>query len=377
MKVLVLGAAGKAGRAVVLSLSGISGIERIFLADNQAEALTKLASDLGHLPVSTRFLDADNDRSLSERMTEADLVIGCLGPFHLYEGRIVEAAIATRRDYISMCDDPVALREALSQSADAESNGVRVLSGCGLAPGLSNLLACRACSRLDRVDSLGIAWYLEMGDGLGTATVEHFLHSFSGKSACHHEGGREAKSRAGSWEEYVEFPPPVGWQVVGFLGHPEPVTLPYAVGGVSSAYFKAGVGNRRRNLALQSLAWLGEEGMAEPWVTALHAAAGGIVRRGGGRCLSALRVTAKGWRMEVEKSVVRAVVGDYYRVSSQVLVAAVEDWMKSRWPAGVHTPERILDNRDFFARLHSRGVRFLVGEERSDGNGMDARPVLA
>ncbi len=376
MKVLVLGAAGRAGRAVALSLSGMGGIERIFLADNQAEALTKLASDLGHLPVSPRFLDADNSRSLSERMAEADLVLGCLGPFHLYEGRIVEAAIAARRDYISLCDDAEALQEALSQSADAERNGVRVLSGCGLTPGLSNLLACRAGSRLDRVDSLGIAWYLEMGGGLGAATVEHLLHSFSGKSASR-EGGRETKSRAGSWEEYLEFPPPVGWRVVGFLGHPEPITLPYAMGGVSDAWFKAGVGDRGKNLALQSLAWLGEGEVAEPWATAIRVAAGGIARRGGGKCLSALRVTARGRREEVKESVVRAVVGDYYRISSQVLAAAVEDWMKRDWPAGVHPPEMILDNRAFFARLHSRGVRFLVGEERSDGDGMDARSVLA
>src|SRR4030042_1118759 len=161
MKVLVRGAAGRAGRGVALSLSGMGGIERIFLADNQAEALTKLASDLGPPPVSPRFLDADNSRSLSERMAEADLVLGCLGPFHLYEGRIVEAAIAARRDYISLCDDAEALQEALSQSADAERNGVRVLSGCGLTPGLSNLLACRAGSGLGRGDCLGEAWCLE------------------------------------------------------------------------------------------------------------------------------------------------------------------------------------------------------------------------
>jgi hypothetical protein len=365
MKILILGAAGRAGRATISCLKTLKGIERIFLADHNAEALTKLCNDLGHLPSSPRFLDAESERSLSERMAEADLVLGCLGPFHRYEGRIAKAAISAGRDYISLCDDPGAAEEAFSLDADARAKGVRALCGCGLTPGLSNLMSCRAASHLDRVDALELAWYLEAGPNIGMATLEHLLQAFGGKAACH-KGGRERKVRAGSWEELVEFPPPLGWQAVYFLGHPEPATLPGAIGGVLDVWFKGGVGSRGRSLALQSLAWMEEGGKTDLWHTALRAAAGSIARRGEGSCLSALRVTAGGERGGAAGKTVLAVVGDYYRISGLVMAAAVDQWAGGGWPTGVYPPERVLGNRAFFAWLRRNGMRFLVGEDRPD-----------
>ncbi len=82
MKILVLGAAGKAAGAVISSLRLLPALERIYLADHNAEALCRQSADLAHLPVSMRYLEAGDEGSLMSRMEEADLVLGCLGPFH-------------------------------------------------------------------------------------------------------------------------------------------------------------------------------------------------------------------------------------------------------------------------------------------------------
>lgn len=362
MKVLVLGAAGRAARAVISSLRHLGGMERIFLADRNAEALCKMAADLRHLDVSPRYLDAESDRSLYERMAEAELVIGCLGPFHRYETRIVHAAIRAGRDYISLCDDPGALREVVELDGEAKRMGVRVLCGGGLTPGLSNLLACRACAKLDGVEALEIAWFLSLGSNLGMATLEHLLRAFNGKAPVCRDG-RPASARAASWEETVEFPPPVGWQEISYLGHPEPVTLPGSLAGVRDIEFKAGVGGKGRNLALQSLAWLSEGDMAELWLAALRTAAAGIMRRGEGPCLSSLRVTARGRRDGAPCTRILCASGDYYRLSGLVAAAAVENMLETGWDAGVYAPEDILDRPSVFARLARAGVRILVGGE--------------
>jgi hypothetical protein len=325
--------------------------------------LCRKSADFARLAVSPRYLDAENDSSLVERMKEADLVLGCLGPFHLHERRIVEAAIAAGCDYISLCDDPGSLEEVLALDAEAARRGVRVLSGCGLTPGLSDLLACRASSRLDRIDSIELAWFLELGPGLGMATVEHLLWSFAGKAPVRQEGNR-SRARAGSWEEIVEFPPPVGKQVVSYLCHPEPITLPGAIAGVGDIWFKAGVGSRGKGLAMHTLAHLGEGEKTELWQTAVRMAAVGIVRRGEGSCSTALRVTASGIGEGGLRRRALGVVGDYYRISGLVMAASVQVLAKGAWDPGVHTAEKVLDDPAVFTWLRRAGLRILVGEDR-------------
>ena len=362
MKVLVLGAVGRAARAVISSLQFLGGIERIFLADHNAEALCKMTSDLRHLDVSPRYLDAENDRSLYERMTEAGLVIGCLGPFHRHETRIVRTAIRAGRDYLSLCDDPGALQEVLTLDAEAKRKGVRILCGCGLTPGLSNLLARRAGAKLDSVETLEIAWFLDMGSNLGMATLEHLLRSFGGKAPVCRDG-RPAMTRAASWEEMVEFPSPVGWQVVSYLGHPEPITLTGSLPGVRDVWYKAGVGGKGKSLVLHSLAWMGEGEKTDLWLAALRTAASGIVRHGEGPCLSSVRVTARGFKDGTPSNRILCASGEYYRLSGLVLAAAVESMLKTGWAPGVYAPEDVLDQPSVFAWLGRAGLRILVGEE--------------
>jgi hypothetical protein len=363
MKILVLGASGRAARSVINSLLFLDGIDRFYLADNNAEALCKLAADLGHLPVSPRYLDAEIEGSLHDRMAEADLVLGCLGPFHLHEADIVRAAIATGRDYISLCDDPYTVGEVLAMGAEAERAGVRILSGCGLTPGLSNLLACRAVASLQSVDSLELSWFLHLGSHLGMATLEHLMHSFSGKSPVLREG-KSDKTRSGSWEEMVEFPPPIGWQAVSYMGHPEPVTLPIALGGIRDMWFKAGVGSKGVSLALHSLAWMAEGDKPELWQSALRAMASGLARRCGGSSLSAVRVAAEGAEGGVRQRRVLSVVGDYYRLSGLIMAAAVDNLVGTGLGPGVYTCEKALDNISVFAWMCRLGLRVLIGEEK-------------
>jgi hypothetical protein len=364
MKVIVLGAAGKSGWAAVHSLFSLGGIEHIYLADHDAESLSRIAADFAHLPVSSRFVDAESERSLRERVSEADLVIGCLGPFHRYEGRIVRSVIAAGRDYLSLCDDSQAAEEAFSLDGEARRRGVSILCGCGLTPGLSNLLACQVSSRLPGAESVELSWFQELGGALGTATLEHLLHVYGVKVPLYQRGGvREV--RGGSWEELVEFPPPVGWKAVGFLGHPETITLPRFLRGVMDVSVKGGIGgSRARGLALHSMAWMSEGWSREPWDTALRGMAAGILRRGGDGCMSALRMEMTAQSGGGIGKVIIAVMEDYYRISGLVLAAAVEQWKKATWPAGVHPPEGILDHGMALAWLREKGVRFLVGEEK-------------
>ncbi len=369
MKVAILGAAGRVGRTVTRMLFSLGGIEKVFLADRDAEALTGQSADYGRLPVSPRYLDAENGRSLRERLAEADLVLGCLGPFHRYEARVVEAAIDARRDYISLCDDPGATAEVATLHPEAVSRGVRILVGCGMTPGLSNLLACRAAARIRRPFSLQLDWYLEMGPGLGDATLEHLLRANAGKVDTL-AGGKRAKARAGSREEVVEFPPPVGARMVGFMGHPEPCTLPGALPGAREIRFMGTVGDRLQNLGIQTLGWMGEKERMELWTMALRFAAASLAHRGKTSCTSALRVKAVGESEGPDPAMesVFAVCGDYYRISASAMLAAAAYLLAGKgWRAGIWAPEMVLDDPAYFSLLRGQGLRIMVGEGREEG----------
>jgi saccharopine dehydrogenase-like NADP-dependent oxidoreductase len=362
-KILVLGAAGRAGHAVTSTLLTLGNVGRVFLADGNAEGLGKMVTELDHLPVSPRFLEAEREANLRERMAEADLVIGCLGPFHRYEGRVMNAAIALGKDYISLCDDPEAVTEALAMDGEATAKGVRILCGCGISPGLSNLLACRAASRFDSLESIELAWYLQPGSQLGTATVDHLLRSMSGKAPYYHHGRSDARS--GSWEEINEFPPPIGRQPVSFLNHPEALTLP-AVLDVPEIRFKGGVGGRQKTLLLETLGWMERNGGSELIGILLRSAARSILRMDNASCLASVTAKATGTASGREETRILGVVGDYYYTSAALVLAAIKQWTLGRLPVGVHPPERVLNDPSVFASLHAGGLRVLVAEAKQE-----------
>lgn len=370
MKILVLGAAGKAAESVIPWLGGLPGLERIYLADRNAEALCKLSADLARLAVSPRYLDAENAGSLYARMKEADLVLGCLGPFHLHEGNIARTAIAAGVDYLSLCDDAESAREVMSLRTEAERAGVRILCGCGLAPGLSDLLACRACSRLDRLDGVEFAWFLELGPDLGEATLEHLLRSFAARAPVR-RGGSPGRARAGSWEEEVEFPLPVGVRLVSHISHPEPASPGSAAAGAADVWFKAGVGSRAKGLVLQSLARMGEGEKTELWKASLHAVTVALARRGRASRPTALRVTARGAHKGIPMQRSLCVLGDYYRISGLVMAAAVEGLLRDSWEPGIYTADRVMDHPRFFARMRRSGLPVLIAEQAGAGVGAE------
>lgn len=365
MKIVILGAAGRAGRAVLAALMPLPGVEKVFLADGDVEALTRMASQPAPFPLYMRYLEAADHRCLRERLAEADLALGCLGPFHLHEADIFRAALEAGCDYLTLCDDAQTTSELLSRREEAEAGSSRMLLGCGMTPGLSNLLALQAASRLDRVERLRFFWRLEGLWALGWASLRQLARSLSGRAAVVREG-REERVRAGGWAEVVDFPPPAGLTIAVFLHRPEPLTLTRVVKGVRESFFKGGMGDRGEDLILQALSRLGEEGYVEALLNILRLAGGrALASRRDGPCRSFLRVTAEGFRGGRPYRVHLATAGDYYRVTGAMAAAAVA-WLRSADPPpGVYTPEEAIDGEYSLPFLEASGARFFQAEETS------------
>src|SRR5437016_11627605 len=135
MKLLVLGG-GAQGRVIASDLARSMSDAQIRVADLREPRLPELPN--------LRWLEADlGDARVVERLlAEHDLGVGAL-PSRLGIG-VMRAAIAARRPLV---DVSFCAENPLKLDREARAAGIAILPDCGLAPGLSNLIAGEAVAR--------------------------------------------------------------------------------------------------------------------------------------------------------------------------------------------------------------------------------------
>jgi lysine 6-dehydrogenase len=152
MRYLVLGA-GQQGRAIAFDLLRDPDTE-IILADRDTELLEEVYSWLDDARVDLEPLDAGNVEELEAVMEDADVTISAL-PYRFNLGA-TEAAIAARTHLIDLGGNNDVVAAQLELDAAAKEAGIVVIPDCGLAPGLSAILAADVAGRFSRIDSLKI-----------------------------------------------------------------------------------------------------------------------------------------------------------------------------------------------------------------------------
>jgi saccharopine dehydrogenase-like NADP-dependent oxidoreductase len=145
MDALVLGG-GMIGSAMAADLAADAGLD-VTLADSDPAALARVAAG-GVRTVRADLSDPAAVRRLAER---ADIVLGAL-PSRLGLSALAAVIEAGRNacDISFMEQDPGELCEA------ARARGVTVVTDCGVAPGLSNMLCGHAAARLSPCTRLTI-----------------------------------------------------------------------------------------------------------------------------------------------------------------------------------------------------------------------------
>jgi lysine 6-dehydrogenase len=243
MKVVVFGGAGNIGREAARILAESKDIEKLILADYDDEAAENIAGEVGAgsgVRIEAAFCDANDRETITVLMKEADVCLGCIGPFYQFEEKMIRAAIETKCDYVSICDDFDAAEAALKFDKSAKKAGITVLTGMGWTPGLSNVLARKAMEIVERASEIHIAWVADVEDSESVAFIKHNLHIFNGDVPVY-TGGRWRKVPAGSGREKVGFPSPIGNVHVFHAGHPEPITIPHFLHDLDKVTLKGAI----------------------------------------------------------------------------------------------------------------------------------------
>ncbi len=205
MKILVLGC-GNVGSAIVKDLAKYLPSDQIVAADRNPNIAKKTAEEIGKENVSWTQADASKYDELVDVIKKHDLVVGALpGSLGYISAKACVDAKVSMVDISYMPENPLTLNDAAIKA------GITIVPDCGVAPGLSNLLAGRGTSRLDQVEGIHIVCGglpITPVPPLGytiTWSVEGLIDEYM-RPARIIEDGKLVKKEALSGLEIIEFP---------------------------------------------------------------------------------------------------------------------------------------------------------------------------
>lgn len=363
-KFLVLGGTGEMGSVAVRDLIAHTDHE-VTIGDLRVERARELLSDMG-APENVRRIDvSDPAETLAGEFRQFDLILAATLMRHNLN--VTDAVIAAGVHQVDLGSYFVDTEAQLERDARARSAGSRIVPGCGVAPGLTNVLAGLGASRLDHVDSIDMYSYITHPMYTSPGIVVTRFDASTGTSLQLREGERIERPSFGD-QETVVFAEPYGAHHVHNVPHPEIITLPRYI-DVKNITFKVGYTDEEEN-RIRTLLSLGLDS-DEPFAFGEHAISprafisAYVGRRGLGESEESVnikRVVVSGLRDgESRAHVFDFAVESAGRVSASSLVtgtvAAVAAGMVVEGGVfGVVPPEAGLDADEFLSRLALRGL---------------------
>ena len=250
MRVVVLGC-GFHGRGIAYELAAADGVNDLVVVDRDGARAKRVAERTG---AQSKAFDVTDGAKLSATVDGAGLVFNAVGPYHRSALSVISSAIEKGVPYADMSDDhEVAEALFLDPGWDerARDAKVAVLTGLGMAPGLTGILARLGHERLGAATRVSIrfVWNYSLNY---PAAIQHFLRINSGLAPQFIDG---AHSRPGAFagRGTIGFLDPVGDREVYFTGVTDPVTIPRALPGVREVTTKGAFLQPEANAFLEAM----------------------------------------------------------------------------------------------------------------------------
>jgi saccharopine dehydrogenase-like NADP-dependent oxidoreductase len=367
VKILALGA-GAMGEAAAVTAASFDDIDQLIIADLDLATAQRVAGRC-HGKARAARIDATRHNDLVALMTQADATMNCVGPFFRFGVTILEAAIAAGRHYFDICDDPEPTLEMFQLTDRARAAGITAVVGAGASPGITNLLARLACESLDSANELVTAWSIDDPDDpeptleFSTAIV-HWMQQISGTVLEWRERGLQHVRPLR--EESLDYPGR-GVRRVWTVGHPEPIALARTYPTLTNSYCAMVMSSLQARLfhRLQDIINRGEMPLEQAahelvemshdtsWLSSVVETVSGWFD---GPALPQLFALAKGTldgSPAITAASMRAFPAEMAQATGVPLALTVRLFAEGKITArGVHSPEAVIDPREFFDLLH-------------------------
>ncbi|HEX4776384.1 MAG TPA: hypothetical protein VFW74_06405 [Acidimicrobiia bacterium] len=330
MTTLLLVGLGAVGTRAARQLVDTPAVSRLLVTDHKEERAEMVADALGD---RVEALDWSPDEPLPESVGAVACAVG--GDV---DPRVADRALEAGVPFASSADDTRLLHDLLARDRDARTRGVAIAVGCGLAPGLSDVLARHAGDALDSVDEVHVARAGAAGPA-SAATVRHARH----EHALEWHDGRLLESRRRVGAELVWFPDPIGALECTLVANGVEL-LASSFTGLSHVTVRYAEPPEQRPV----LRWLRPPVPGSGW--------------------GAARVEVWGSRGRARESIVYGVIEQTSTAAGSVLAVTVAglagalDVLPTPAPVGAHGLAALTAPVPFLAELAARGVRAAVFE---------------
>ena len=252
MRLVLLGC-GFHGRGVAYELAEMSEISDVLVADRNGQLARSTAERIG---ARWAEVDVQDEFRLREAIRGASLVFNAVGPYHYRQNgvRVVRAALAERVAYVDMNDDhEVAENLLLDPTWDeaAKCAGIAVITGTGIAPGLTGMLAKLGCHRVPGAKTVDVkfSWNYSLAY---PAALHHFFRLNSGL-APQFIDGEYVRPGAFTGREEVLFLPPVGKKEIWYTGINDPVSISHSLPGLRRVTARGAYHQKEANDLVQAM----------------------------------------------------------------------------------------------------------------------------
>jgi len=155
MKILVLGS-GLMGPAAAYQAATDPAVSQVIICDMSQEQLAQALTRLTGIPGAEKLgivkLDLTDIKATAHLMHGFDAIVSALPQF--LSGPVIRAALHAGRPLVDLARPPEDELPALQTLA--QTTGGLVVLGCGLEPGLTEIMARHLAEKLDHVDELHI-----------------------------------------------------------------------------------------------------------------------------------------------------------------------------------------------------------------------------
>ena len=197
MSTVLLVGVGALGARAGRQLGATRGIDRILVADRRADRAEALRKFLGAKAETVEW-------SARRPLPPGVDAVACALPAG-DDVPLVIAAIESGVPIATSGDNQESIATLLRLNDEALASGVAVLAGCGLAPGLSDVLAAHAATLLDSVDEIHVS-----RAGVAGPDSEASMRRLHSERPHEVIGGALSEVRRRSTHELIWFPEPVG-----------------------------------------------------------------------------------------------------------------------------------------------------------------------
>jgi len=227
MRMVVLGGAGAMGMVTTRDLAESPAVSEVILCDANMERAKEVAGWVASDKLSIRRVDIASQESLVDAVRDADAVANAT-PYHL-NLVVTKSAIKAGKDLTDLGGVYYMTLKQLKLDKVAKETGVTVVLGCGVAPGIADVLAKYGADKLDRVKEVHIRYgEVNLTPAKYKWTFRTVLEEYT-RGPVIYQSGKFKRLPPFSGKHTVMFPEPVGKRSCCYALYSGLATLPTTI----------------------------------------------------------------------------------------------------------------------------------------------------